>query len=157
MRYANVYGPRQNPHGEAGVVAIFASRLLEGRPCTIYGEGTQTRDYVFVEDVARANLLAARCNFTGAVNVGTGVETDVNQVFSLMASAAGVTASPCHAPGRAGEQNRSCIDPARARELLGWAPRTAVAEGLGKTVAFFRQASSVPHTSSGNRCRIELA
>jgi UDP-glucose 4-epimerase len=143
MRYANVYGPRQNPHGEAGVVAIFAARLLDGRPCTIYGDGTQTRDYVFVEDVARANLLAARADFTGAVNVGTGVETDVNQVFGLMASAAGVEAKPSYAPGRAGEQKRSCIDPARAWEVLGWSPRVAVAEGLFKTVDFFREARRV--------------
>ena len=138
MRYANVYGPRQNPHGEAGVVAIFASRLLDGRPCTIYGDGTQTRDYVFVEDVARANLLAARNGFTGAVNVGTGVETDVNQVFAVVASAVGVEAKPTHAPGRAGEQKRSCIDPARAWEALEWLPRVVVADGLHMTVDFFR-------------------
>ncbi len=140
LRYANVYGPRQNPHGEAGVVAIFASRMLEGEPCTIYGDGTQTRDYVFVEDVARANLLAAKRELAGAVNVGTAVETDVNQVFAHMASAAGVGARPRYAPGRAGEQKRSCIDPARAREVLGWEPRVAVADGLARSVAHFRDA-----------------
>ena len=139
LRYANVYGPRQNPHGEAGVVAIFASRLLGAEPCTIYGDGTQTRDYVFVEDVARANLLAAQAGFAGAVNVGTGVETDVNQVFGIMASAAGVEAKPRYAPGRAGEQKRSCIDPGKAWEVLGWSPRVAVAEGLFRTVDFFRE------------------
>ncbi|HET9553719.1 MAG TPA: NAD-dependent epimerase/dehydratase family protein, partial [Anaeromyxobacteraceae bacterium] len=80
LRYANVYGPRQDPHGEAGVVAIFCGRLLEGTPCTIYGDGAQTRDYVFVGDVARANLLAAERGFAGALNVGTGVETDVNDL-----------------------------------------------------------------------------
>jgi UDP-glucose 4-epimerase len=138
LRYANVYGPRQNPHGEAGVVAIFASRLLGAEPCTIYGDGTQTRDYVFVEDVARANLLAVQAGFAGAVNVGTGVETDVNQVFGIMASAAGVEAKPRYAPGRAGEQKRSCIDPGKAWEVLGWSPRVAVAEGLFRTVDFFR-------------------
>jgi UDP-glucose 4-epimerase len=138
LRYANVYGPRQNPHGEAGVVAIFADRLLGGSSCTIYGDGTQTRDYVFVEDVARANLLAANSGFTGAVNVGTGIETDVNQVFARMAEAAGVEASPRHAPGRPGEQKRSCIDPRRAGEILGWTPRVAVADGLARTVDYFR-------------------
>jgi UDP-glucose 4-epimerase len=143
LRYANVYGPRQNPHGEAGVVAIFASRLLSGEPCTIYGDGTQTRDYVFVEDVARANLLAARSGFAGAVNVGTGVETDVNQVYGVMASAAGVDARPRYAPGRAGEQKRSCIDPGMAWEVLGWSPRVGAAEGLFKTVDFFRTARKV--------------
>jgi UDP-glucose 4-epimerase len=140
LRYANVYGPRQNPHGEAGVVAIFAARLLDGRPCTIYGDGCQTRDYVFVEDVARANLLAAQRGFSGAVNVGTGLETDVNQVFEVMAAAAGVRASPQFAPGRAGEQKRSCIDPARAAELLGWGPRVELADGLARTVEYFRAA-----------------
>jgi len=140
LRYANVYGPRQNPHGEAGVVAIFASRLLGGTPCTVYGDGAQTRDYVFVEDVARANLLAARIGFAGAVNVGTGVETDVNQVFAIMASAAGVETEPRYAPGRAGEQKRSCIDPGMAWDVLGWSPRVAVAEGLFRTVDFFRAA-----------------
>jgi UDP-glucose 4-epimerase len=138
LRYANVYGPRQDPHGEAGVVAIFCGRLLDGKPCTIYGDGAQTRDYVFVEDVARANLLAARTGFAGAVNVGTGVETDVNQVFAIMASAAGVEARPRHAPGRAGEQKRSCIDPGKAWDVLGWAPSVAVGEGLFRTVDFFR-------------------
>jgi UDP-glucose 4-epimerase len=138
LRYANVYGPRQNPHGEAGVVSIFTSRLLDGRECTIYGDGTQTRDYVFVEDVARANLLAAQAGHAGAVNVGTGVETDVNELFALLAGAAGVEASPRHAAGRPGEQRRSCIDPAHARKAIGWTPRTGVAEGISRTVDWFR-------------------
>lgn len=138
LRYANVYGPRQNAHGEAGVVAIFASRLLDGAPCTIYGDGTQTRDYVFVEDVARANLIAAKEGFAGAVNIGTGVETDVNELFSRMARAAGVTATPRHAPARAGEQRRSCLDAGRAAELLGWAPRVDVDEGVERTVRYFQ-------------------
>jgi UDP-glucose 4-epimerase len=114
--------------------------LLAGTACTIYGDGTQTRDYVFVEDVARANLLAARTGFAGAVNVGTGVETDVNQVLAIMASAAGVEAEPRYAPGRAGEQKRSCIDPGMAWDVLGWSPRVAVADGLFRTVDFFRTA-----------------
>jgi len=139
LRYANVYGPRQDPHGEAGVVAIFSSRLLEGKPCTIYGDGKQTRDYVFVGDVARANLLAAEQGFSGALNVGTGVETDVNRLHALMARAAGVEAAPAYAPGRPGEQKRSCIDPSAAKAALGWRAEVALEEGLRRTVDFFRQ------------------
>ncbi len=139
LRYGNVYGPRQDPHGEAGVVAIFSSRLLEGKPCTIYGDGTQTRDYVFVGDVARANLLAAEQGFSGALNVGTGIETDVNRLHAIMARAAGADAAPAYAPGRPGEQKRSCIDPSAAKAALGWRPEVALEEGLRRTVDFFRQ------------------
>jgi len=138
LRYANVYGPRQDPHGEAGVVAIFSGRLLEGKPCTINGDGTQTRDYVFVGDVARANLLAAEKGFTGALNVGTGIETDVNRLHALIARAAGVEAKPAYAPGRPGEQKRSCIDPAAAAAALGWRPEVPLEQGLRRTVEFFR-------------------
>jgi UDP-glucose 4-epimerase len=138
LRYANVYGPRQDPHGEAGVVAIFAGRLLDGKPCTIYGDGAQTRDYVFVGDVARANLLAAEKGFDGPLNVGTGVETDVNRLFALMADAAGVEARPVHAEARPGEQKRSCIDPSAAARALGWRPQVALEAGLARTLEFFR-------------------
>ncbi len=138
LRYANVYGPRQDPHGEAGVVAIFSGRLLDGKPCTIYGDGGQTRDYVFVEDVARANLLAAEKGFTGALNVGTGVETDVNRLYALMAEAAGVDLPAQHGPARPGEQRRSCIDPSAAAAALGWRAEVSLQEGLRRTVAFFR-------------------
>jgi UDP-glucose 4-epimerase len=139
LRYANVYGPRQDPHGEAGVVAIFCGRLLEGKPCTIYGDGGQTRDYVFVGDVARANLLAAERGFTGALNVGTGVETDVNQLYGHLARAAGVQAAAQHGPARPGEQRRSCIDPSAARAALGWSPEVPLEDGLRRTLEFFRQ------------------
>ncbi|HET9595884.1 MAG TPA: NAD-dependent epimerase/dehydratase family protein [Anaeromyxobacteraceae bacterium] len=138
LRYANVYGPRQDPHGEAGVVAIFANRLLSGEPCTINGDGGQTRDYVFVGDVARANLLAAEKEFAGALNIGTGVETDVNALFTKLARAAGAEASPRHGPGKPGEQKRSCIDPSAAARALGWRPEVALDEGLRRTVEFFR-------------------
>jgi UDP-glucose 4-epimerase len=139
LRYANVYGPRQDPHGEAGVVAIFAGRLLEGKPCTIYGDGSQTRDYVFVGDVARANLLAAENGVSGAFNIGTGVETDVNRLFALMADAAGVAAAPQYGEARAGEQRRSCIDPSAAGKALGWKPEVRLEDGLARTIAFFRE------------------
>ncbi len=138
LRYSNVYGPRQDPHGEAGVVAIFSSRLLEGRPCTVFGDGTQTRDYVFAGDVARANLLAAERRFQGALNVGTGVETDVNALYGHLARAAGVERPAEHAPPRLGEQRRSCIDPSAAARALGWRPEVALADGLARTFEWFR-------------------
>lgn len=139
LRYANVYGPRQNPHGEAGVVSIFSTRLLAGQDCTIYGEGKQTRDFVYVEDVARANLLAAEKDYSGPLNIGTGVETDINRLFSLLAQAAGAPKAAGHAPGRPGEQMRSCVDNRLAREVLGWQPTVDLAEGTRRTVAFFRE------------------
>ncbi len=138
LRYANVYGPRQDPHGEAGVVAIFSGRLLERKPCTIYGDGTQTRDYVYVGDVARANLLAAEKGFAGALNVGTGVETDVNDLYARLARAADVDVAPVHGPAKPGEQKRSCIDPSAARAALGWAPEVQLDEGLLRTLRFFQ-------------------
>lgn len=139
LRYSNVYGPRQNPHGEAGVVAIFSERLLDGRGCTIFGDGKQTRDFVFVKDVARANALAMESSFKGAINIGTGVESDLNQLYSLMAKAAGVDAPAQYAPRKPGEQMRSCIANDRAREVLGWKPEVALADGLAQTIAFFRE------------------
>jgi UDP-glucose 4-epimerase len=137
LRYANVYGPRQNPHGEAGVVAIFCDRILAGRDCTIYGDGAQTRDFVFVGDVARANLLALGSDFVGAVNIGTGIETDVNALYAELAEAAKTSQPPQHAEAKPGEQRRSCIDPALAAKLFGWKPEVALAEGLSRTYEFF--------------------
>jgi UDP-glucose 4-epimerase len=138
LRYANVYGPRQDPHGEAGVVAIFCGRLLAGQPCAIYGDGGQTRDYVYVGDVVRANLAALDAAPAGSFNVGTGVETDVNRLYSMVAALAGSDAAPLHAPARPGEQRRSVIDAGRARRELGWEPRTSLAEGLRETLEYFR-------------------
>jgi UDP-glucose 4-epimerase len=138
LRYSNVYGPRQDPHGEAGVVAIFCGRLLEGKPCTIFGDGGQTRDYVLAADVARANLLAAERRFDGPLNVGTGVETDVVELYRHLARAAGVERAPEHAPERLGEQRRSCIDPAEAARAIGWRPQVALADGLALTFDWFR-------------------
>jgi UDP-glucose 4-epimerase len=138
LRYGNVYGPRQDPHGEAGVVAIFAGRLLRGEPCTVNGDGKQTRDYVFVDDVARANLLAAERRHDGPLNVGTGVETDVNRLYRVLADAAGVASPPRHGPAKAGEQLRSCIDPSAAGRILGWRPEVSIEDGLRRTLEWFR-------------------
>ncbi len=138
LRYANVYGPRQDPHGEAGVVAIFTGRCLKDESCTIFGDGKQTRDYVYVGDVARANVLALGSDFVGPLNVGTGVETDVVQLHAGIARATGSRVPATFAPPRPGEQKRSCIDPARAGEVLGWKPEVTLDEGLARTAAFVR-------------------
>ena len=138
LRYANVYGPRQDPHGEAGVVAIFCGRILEGSPVTIYGDGGQTRDYVFVGDVVRANVAALGSSVSGAFNIGTGVETSVNQLYEELARIAGTSRAAEFGPARAGEQRRSVILPERAAKELGWRPQVELADGLAQTLRFFR-------------------
>ena len=138
LRYANVYGPRQDPHGEAGVVAIFCGRMLEGKPSTIFGDGEQTRDYIFVGDVARANVAALGAKASDAFNIGTGVETNVNQLYRSLASAAGLKTPPSYAPARPGEQRRSVISPARAGQVLGWRPEVTLDDGLERTFKFFK-------------------
>jgi len=137
LRYANVYGPRQDPHGEAGVVAIFAAAMLQGRTPTIYGDGTQTRDFVYVGDVAAANLLALERSPDGPVNIGTGIGTSVNDLCSILAGLAGFTRKPLYAPARAGEVHTCYLDNARARQELGWLPATDLREGLARTVRSF--------------------
>jgi UDP-glucose 4-epimerase len=140
LRLANVYGPRQNPEGEAGVIAIFASRLVRGEPCVVYGDGDQTRDYVYVEDVADAVARAlARPETTGPVNIGTGIETTVNELYRRLARAAGVGRAATHGPARPGEQRRSVLDPSRAKAQLSWTPATALDDGLAKTLTYFRR------------------
>lgn len=138
LRYANVYGPRQNPHGEAGVVAIFTEKLLHGQEPVINGDGKQTRDYVFVGDLVRANLAALTATYSGPLNLGTGRETDVNELFALICEECGVRAPARHGPAKAGEQRRSAIDNRLAGEVLGWRPEVDLAEGLRETIAFFR-------------------
>jgi UDP-glucose 4-epimerase len=138
LRLANVYGPRQDPHGEAGVVAIFCRALLEGRTATINGDGRQTRDYVFVGDVVEAFVRALRSEAQGSFNVGTEVETDVNELFQQIARAARSNATPEHGPARPGEQQRSCVAIAKIRESLGWEPKVTLAEGIEQTVEYFR-------------------
>jgi UDP-glucose 4-epimerase len=141
LRYSNVYGPRQDPHGEAGVVAIFCGHILAQRPCTIYGDGEQTRDYVYVGDVARANLAALSTSASGAFNIGTGRETSVNQLFRALARIAGINEPPTFAPMRPGEQRRSVISPARAASELGWQSQITLEEGLKRTFEFFKSNS----------------
>jgi len=140
LRYANIYGPRQNPQGEAGVIAIFCHRLLTGQTPIINGDGGQTRDYTYVEDVAAANLKALEHpEVTGPVNISTGVETSVNDLYRALVEAAGSTVAAQHGPARPGEQRRSCLHPGRAGHLLGWKPTVSLAEGLGQTFRFFQK------------------
>jgi UDP-glucose 4-epimerase len=139
LRYANVYGPRQNPHGEAGVVAIFSTRLLAGEQPVINGDGKQTRDYVYVGDVVRANLLALDYSRNDYFNIGTGVETDVNTIFHRLNEAAGAGMQEHHGPAKEGEQMRSVLSNEKARRLLEWRPRVSLDEGLKETVEWFRK------------------
>jgi len=138
LALANVYGPRQDPHGEAGVVAIFAGRLLTGELCTVFGTGEQTRDYVYVDDVADAFVRADERGGGLVINIGTGVETSVNALYRSMADAAGVSAAPVYAPARAGELDRSALANTRARTELGWQPRTSLADGAHAVLDWFR-------------------
>lgn len=135
---SNVYGPRQDPHGEAGVVAIFIGDLVAGRAPTIYGDGSQTRDFVFVEDVTDAMVRAARIGGSRYLNIGTGVETSVAKLFEVVVEATGVDIEPVSAAPRAGEQLRSCLDAQAAREHLGWEAWTPLHEGIAETVAWWR-------------------
>lgn len=142
LALANVYGPRQDPHGEAGVVAIFAGRLLAGAACTIFGDGEQTRDYVYVDDVVDAFVRAAGRGSGLLANVGTGVETSVNDLYATMAAAMGVDRPALHAPGRPGELRRSALDVSRARLHLGWSPWTTLPEGVAQVLDWFRRRRS---------------
>lgn len=136
---ANVYGPRQDPHGEAGVVAIFARKLLAGAPTTLFGDGGNTRDYVFVDDVVAAFVLAAGEVGGGTrFNVGTGVQTSDRELHTLVAEAAGAADDPTFEPARLGDVRDSAIDGSLAGEILGWRPEVALAEGVRRTVDHFR-------------------
>jgi UDP-glucose 4-epimerase len=148
LRLGNVYGPRQDPHGEAGVVAIFARALLSGVTPTINGDGTQTRDYVFVDDVVDAFVAAVGSETCGRFNVGTGVETDVNEIYRLVAEAAMSEDPGQHGQAKPGEQMRSCLDASLIREQLDWAPSFQVSDGIPRTVDYFRRTSGADSRGS---------
>lgn len=146
MRYANVFGPRQDPKSEAGVVSIFISRMLAGEPITIFGDGEQTRDLVFVRDVARANVLASTADIPRgatiddcAINIATSRETSVRQLADTVAKVLGVTPRIEHAPARAGELQRSALDIGKARRMLGWQPEVEFADALGEVADWFKE------------------
>ena len=138
LRYGNVYGPRQNPHGEAGVVAIFSERMLSDEPVFINGTGEQTRDYVYVQDVVQANLLAMDHSNSDIFNVGTSVETSVNELFSTIRDAIDPSITENRREPQPGEQKRSVLSYSKASEILGWRPSVDVVTGLRKTVDWFR-------------------
>ena len=149
LRFGNVYGPRQNPHGEAGVVAIFCGRILNNRPLTIFGDGLQTRDYVFVGDVARSVWLAATKPLpekgrmdARAFNIGTGVGTSVIDIANKLQKAAGSNVPVEFAPHRPGEQQESFVNVEKAKQLLGWTPQIGLEEGLAKSYAWFAEQMS---------------
>ncbi|MGD0590530.1 MAG: NAD-dependent epimerase/dehydratase family protein [Bacteroidota bacterium] len=139
LRYANVYGPRQNPHGEAGVVAIFCNTMLKGERPLINGDGKQTRDYTFVGDVVKANLLALKHDGSAIYNVGTSIESDVNKLFYELRSHLNPSCPEQHAPAKAGEQQRSVISFKRIEQELGWRPTVQLDEGLRLTAEYFKK------------------
>jgi UDP-glucose 4-epimerase len=138
LRYANVYGPRQNAHGEAGVIAIFGGQLIEGKQSIINGDGQQTRDFVYIDDVVAANMAASEAAWEGEYNVGTGVETTINELYDALAAIAGVSMPALHAPPKEGEQIRSVLDGSRLRALAELPDRTPLRRGLATTFAWLR-------------------
>jgi UDP-glucose 4-epimerase len=139
LRYPNVYGPRQDPHGEAGVTAIFALKMFDGEPCTIYGDGTESRDYVYIDDVVNAHALAADSDFNGILCVGSGKETTVPQIFEGLSALTGNDVGPRREPLRPGEIHRICISGAKAKEVLGWEPKVPFEEGLARLVEHIKE------------------
>ena len=136
---ANVYGPRQDPHGEAGAVAIFTRALLEGTPTTVFGDGSNTRDYVYVDDVVDAFVKAGAGAGNGQrFNIGTGIETSDRALHTAVARAAGAPDDPQFRPPRLGDLRRSCLDSSRAAAVLGWAPKVSLPDGIARTVEYFR-------------------
>jgi UDP-glucose 4-epimerase len=138
LRYGNVYGPRQDPLGEAGVIAIFCGKLLENGQAIIFGSGEQTRDYVFVDDVVDANLRAAEADVTGPINIGLGQEKSVLDIVEVLNAHSGSSFEPEHAPERPGEVQHIALDPSRAREELGWEAKVELEEGLKRTLDSLR-------------------
>jgi len=137
LRYGNVYGPRQDPHGEAGVVAIFSNKLIGNETALIFGDGKQMRDYVYVGDVVNANVKALSKGDNQRINIGTGKTTSVNQLFSILARAYGSPKKPIYKPKRAGELYKSVLDISKARRVLGWSPAVSITQGLEHTLAYF--------------------
>ncbi len=138
LRYANIYGPRQNPFGEAGVIAIFSSKMLKKEKTVINGSGLQTRDYVFVGDVVKANILTLKDEASDIYNIGTGIETNVNELFNTLSSITEYTQGEKHGPAAPGEQMRSVISSEKIYKKFGWKPSINLKEGLKKTVEFFK-------------------
>ncbi len=144
LRYANVYGPRQTPEGDAGVIAVFIEKMRAGLPVTIFGDGRQTRDYVYVGDVVQANRLALRHPESDAFNIGTGIETSVLALYRALATILGVEPGYTPAAARKGEVARSVLDTRRATDLMGWRPETGLDRGLARTIDWFKSRAAEP-------------
>ena len=145
LRYANVYGPRQNPQGEAGVIAIFAWQMLRGGETIIHGDGGQERDFVYVGDCVRASMLAVENGTDGVYNVGTGVGTSINEIFDRLAQATSYRGEKVHGPAKVGETRRIYLDCRRAESMMGWAAEVDLATGLHQTVEYLREEQQVQH------------
>jgi len=141
LRYANVYGPRQNPQGEAGVIAIFAYQMLRGGQTIINGDGDQKRDFVYVGDVVRASLAAVQGGVTGVFNIGAGLGTSINEIYDRLAEVTAYPGRKRHGPAKVGETRRIYLDVKQAGRALGWQPAVALADGLARTVDYFRDSS----------------
>lgn len=141
LRYSNVYGPRQDPYGEAGVVAIFTNKMLRGEKVTVFGDGEYIRDYIYVDDVVKANILAMEKGKNMVLNIGTGKGTTVNELFKMLKNIIGYTDEPVHAPPRKGDVRRSVLDCSKAKQILGWEPKVSLEEGLRRTVEYFKTSS----------------
>lgn len=137
LRYGNIYGPRQNPHGEAGVVAIFSLKMLQGEKPTINGDGKQTRDYVYISDIVEANNIALKTAKIGAFNIGTGIETNVIEIYEQIKKQSERNILALHGPAKPGEQRRSCLDTTKAKKILGWQAKTDLIKGLRQTYHYF--------------------
>lgn len=149
LRYANVYGPRQNPHGEAGVIAIFTGQMLDGLQVNINGDGQQSRDFVYVADCARANLLALNNGSTqGIYNIGTGWETSINEIFSQLRTVTSYGLPPVHGPAKLGETRTIFLDIGKAKKELAWEPTVGLKEGLERTVSHHRSAQKLKETAA---------
>ncbi len=159
LRYTNVYGPRQNPHGEAGVIAIFAEKMLKGEQPIINGDGTQTRDYVYVGDVVQANMIASKEDVVGTFNCSTATEYSVNTIFQLLQLRTRARVQKKHGPAKEGEQKRSVASYDKIRHVLGWKPEVSFQEGLNRTTDWFaesiaKQAVSVPPTKADKKKKV---
>jgi len=151
LRYGNIYGPRQDPYGEAGVVAIFAQRMLRGEPVTINGNGQQERDFCYVDDVVEANIAALLRGDGKAYNIGTGIGTSVNEIFALLKDITGYNGDPHHGPAKPGEVFKISLGCSRAAQELGWSPKVSLPEGLARTVEYFKHKAKVsPFDNKGS-------
>ena len=146
LRYSNVYGPRQNPYGEAGVVAIFAIQMLTGKQPTIFGPGDKTRDYTHVSDIVEANILALDRGKNAIYNIGTGVETSDQEIFDTLADVLGYKDAPIYAPVRKGEVYRICLDCSKAQKEMGWSPRLLLKEGIAQAAEYYRKLAKQSQT-----------